>query len=136
VVSGDLTPKSFQYVGWAEIERVKQEGVLADDFDIVGMDGLGREIAKILSHQYLSAAASCGGQDMAVLGIVDHLIDERLIADDKCVREGAVHLIEAMPDLLLIESTPTEIPLQFGHYHRGPERAVHTSFRDAEQGVT
>lgn len=88
-----------------------------------------------MGDEYLSATADGGCQDMPVFGIVGHFVDEHLVADDQRVRESPVHLIQAMSNLLLVQSASGEIPLKFGHHRWRPQRTVDTCLRNAEQCV-
>lgn len=108
---------------------------MADRLEVVGAEGLGREVAEILGDQDLSTTTDGRSQDMPVFRIISHLVDECLVAGHERVGESLVHLFKAVRDPLLIQPTTGEVALQLGHNHRRPQRSVDASFGDAEQRV-
>jgi hypothetical protein len=73
---------------------------------------------------------------MPILRVIGHVTDHRLVPGYRCVREGPVHLADPVRDLLVVQPSPGQVALQFGHHHRRPQRAVYARLGDAEQRVT
>lgn len=78
-IAGHLPPECVVHHLGSQVELVLKELVLVQDGDAVRGSGLGWEVPQIRGHEQLGSTASRGGQDVPVLGVVRHRVDEVLV---------------------------------------------------------
>ena len=87
---GPLPADDFaQQVGFKG-EEMAEEFVWRLDLDVPGLCGSIREVAQIARDQYGCAADDSGGEDMPILWMIGHLVDEGFDpADGRIGEEGS-----------------------------------------------
>ena len=78
---------------------MNQKFIGALGFDVPWGESAGRKVAQIASHNGLRAGAHGSCEHMAILGVIAHREDQRLVAFDPAIPKVAAELADEMRDL-------------------------------------
>lgn len=89
---GGLPEEGASDPGRVEVELVEEERIGAHRDHLMRLQRRAREVPEVKGHQDLGTACHGGGEDVTVLAIARHRIDQRLVVGDSGGRERGPHV--------------------------------------------
>ena len=118
-----------------KVESVEQELVGMDDLYLEFGESVVREVPRIECHDRARVRSHRSGENMAVLRITSHRVDQPCVAVDRGIGKRAAHLAESSVHCIAINAAVAEVATQLLKDVFRPQYAVQAQLGEPQKRV-